>query len=720
MSGKNVSFGEEYNYDDDYYDYDEGNAGGYGDDAGGGIENGTREKGEDAVIEQESAGGSVSQEQERHHKGGGSGLFCPNCGGRDIESDMSTGQSICMSCHVVVEENQIVSAVEFAEGPGGASTRLGQFVSSNSSKAFTRNGRYNFSRDSRENTLANGRNRIREIASRMRLAGYFVDAAHRLFTIAVERNFSQGRRTTHVVASCLYIACRQEKSQHMLIDFSDALQVNVYALGTCFLKFRRLLGLKLEIIDPALYVYRFAAHLDLDEKANAVSLTALRLVARMNRDWIVAGRRPAGICAAALLIAARAHGFSKHHQDVTRILRVCGMTVNNRVREFEMTPSANLTLEQFHKVDLETEVDPPAYSRNKIREARVKAIHDGNTALLTSGALDDPLEGQRKSKMYRTMAHKESERKTQLKMFYSVLHEELAASGRVATNSETTTKLLQNGGQATSNQDENLLDSKQGDTVEQFQDFKHSETIVHKPVKGTFVHDDLTDQNPPPDLNNVPDFAVAEEEEVIVEGEDTGKDEKQILVVKRDMFKLPPELEMAHPRDAKGRLLVLVNQATEEELQQPLAPVEAKISLTEWKQTMPESMESELNDIFRTEEEEMQKEAIFNKINKDYIEQQERKDSLRRDQIADMNDEDDVAQAEGHARYKTKRKRKKGDSNGTAATTEEQLRAAVASRKVSRKINYDALSSIFDEDGSLGNVTEDRGNTAGDDAMYEV
>ena len=62
----------------------------------------------------------------------------------------------------------------------------------------------------------------------------------------------------------------------MLIDFSDALQVNVYTLGTCFLKFRRKLGLKLAILDPALYIYRFAAHLDLDDKANAVALTALR------------------------------------------------------------------------------------------------------------------------------------------------------------------------------------------------------------------------------------------------------------------------------------------------------------------------------------------------------------------------------------------------------------------------------------------------------------
>lgn len=63
-----------------------------------------------------------------------------------------------------------------------------------------------------------------------------------------------------------------------------------------------------------------------------MALTALRIVGRMKRDWIVAGRRPAGICAAALLIAARAHGFSRGKEDVTKILRVCGMvSLHDRV-----------------------------------------------------------------------------------------------------------------------------------------------------------------------------------------------------------------------------------------------------------------------------------------------------------------------------------------------------------------------------------------------------
>ena len=625
----------------------------------------------DEFFEQDGAGYSgVAQGAAQ----AGSSIFCPNCGGREIEQQDASGASVCMDCGVVVEENAIVSSVEFVEGAGGASSMVGQFVSATSSKAYTtpssnRPGRRPFSRDSRETTLNNGRRRIQEIASRLRLSNHYIDAAHRLFTIAVEKNFVQGRRTTHVVATCLYIVCRQEKSQHMLIDFSDALQVNVYTLGTCFLKYRRLLGLKLEIIDPALYVYRFAAHLDLEEKANAVSLTALRLVARMKRDWIVAGRRPAGICAAALLIAARAHGFKKHHQDVTRILRVCGMTVTSRVREFELTPAANLTLDEFQSVEIESEADPPVYTRNKIYEARIKAIHDGNVKLLESGALDDPREGPRKAHMWRTPDNI-TQRDKDLRILYRNLEQELIGD-------------KEKGGPKKGEQP--ALESEKQNGEEKTDQKEADKSKPEKDQKSAADSDSTTNQ---------------------------------LVTTATEGVKaaVPEEWKRAYPRGGSGRYLIPPDQATKEEMQAPIGQVETKLNITEWKETMPESMDAEFDDIFRTEEEEMQKAAIFNKINKDYLEQQERKDSLKREnEKAAEQADDDAAQAEGHARYRgRKNKRKKGGEEGEE-TTEEQLRAAVAGRKVSRKINYDALSSIFDDDGSLGNV--DASGGPGEESM---
>ena len=597
------------------------------------------------------------------------GIICPNCGSSEIEQHDQSGASVCIECGVVVEENAIVSSVEFVEGAGGASSMVGQFVSATSSKAFTggpggpggaglRGGRYGFSRDSRETTLANGRRRIQDVASRLRLGSHFVDSAHRLFTVAVERNFVQGRRTTHVVAACLYIACRQEKSQHMLIDFSDALQVNVYTLGTCFLKFRRLLGLKLEIIDPALYVYRFAAHLDLDEKANAVALTALRLVARMKRDWIVAGRRPAGICAAALLIAARAHGFTRKNQDVTKILRVCGLTVSTRVKEFEQTPSARMTLEQFGTMEVESEADPPVFTRNRFREARAKAIQENNHTLLESGALDDPRAGKR-GKKWREVKPA-SDKDKEFDELYESLEQEMRQDADEAQASASAS--------------------------------------ASTPAEGT--------------------AGEGEEKQGDIEDDDGGGkmsgETSQALQV-RDASPATTTSYPAHyPSGNNGRPLILPGQATAEEMQQSTQLAEEKLNLEEWKESMPDSMEKEFDDIFCGEEECKQKEALFNSLNKDYLVQQERKESDRANAEAASKDRevDEAAQVEGRARYLSKNRGRKKKSEMDEPTTEEALLAAVSTRKISRKINYDAMSAIFDDSGGF---STDVVNDVGDD-----
>jgi transcription factor IIIB subunit 2 len=136
---------------------------------------------------------------------------------------------------------------------------------------------------------------------------------------------------------------------------------------------------------------------------------------------------------------------------------------------------------------------------------------------------------------------------------------------------------------------------------------------------------------------------------------------------------------------------------------------------------MPDSIDQEIDSMFRNDEEVAQKEAIFNKINKDYILQQERKelDRVNVEVAVEDKDKEGTAQAEAHARYKSNRNRKNRGAGGETGepTTEEQLMAAVSNRKVSRKINYDALSSIFDEEGSFStDVVGDSGPN--EDQMY--
>ncbi|KAA8578036.1 hypothetical protein FQN60_011468 [Etheostoma spectabile] len=54
---------------------------------------------------------------------------CKTCGGADIDVDQARGSAVCTGCGSVLEDNIIVSEVQFVEGSGGVSSAVGQFVS---------------------------------------------------------------------------------------------------------------------------------------------------------------------------------------------------------------------------------------------------------------------------------------------------------------------------------------------------------------------------------------------------------------------------------------------------------------------------------------------------------------------------------------------------------------------------------------------------------------
>ena len=149
---------------------------------------------------------------------------CENCGGTDIDFDTSRGDAVCIQCGTVLEENTIVNEVTFAQDAGGGSSVVGQFVAATPGAASAGLG---FSKESREVAYSNGQRHISQLAAALRLAEHHQEAAQRLFMLAVQHNFIQGRRTQNVIAACMYTVCRREKTPHMLIDFSDVLQVRV-------------------------------------------------------------------------------------------------------------------------------------------------------------------------------------------------------------------------------------------------------------------------------------------------------------------------------------------------------------------------------------------------------------------------------------------------------------------------------------------------------------
>ncbi|XP_068847626.1 transcription factor IIIB 90 kDa subunit isoform X2 [Capricornis sumatraensis] len=277
------------------------------------------------------------------------GRVCRGCGGTDIELDAARGDAVCTGCGSVLEDNIIVSEVQFVENSGGGSSAVGQFVS------------------------LDGRRQIHHLGNQLQLNQHCLDTAFNFFKMAVSKHLTRGRRTAHVVAACLYLVCRTEGTPHMLLDLSDLLQVNVYVLGKTFLLLARELCINAPAIDPCLYIPRFAHLLEFGEKNHEVSMTALRLLQRMKRDWMHTGRRPSGLCGAALLVAARMHDFRRTVKEVISVVKVCESTLRKRLTEFEDTPTSQLTVDEFMKIDLEEECDPPSYTAGQ-RKLRLKQL----------------------------------------------------------------------------------------------------------------------------------------------------------------------------------------------------------------------------------------------------------------------------------------------------------------------------------------------------------
>ena len=189
--------------------------------------------------------------------------------------------------------------------------------------------------------------------------------------------------------------------------------------------------------------------------------------------------------------------------------------------------------------------------------------------------------------------------------------------------------------------------------------------------------------------------------------DETEKGEKQLVSI-------PSEWAKAYPKSKYGKAIILPDHATAEELLPATAPVQGQLDTQPWKESMPQEMMDDFDSIFRSPREVAEREAIFNKINKDYIQLQAQKEKHRAstEEAQNQDDQEMAEQEKGHERYRKRKNR----GRPSTETTEDALLQAVANRKISRKINYDAMSAIFDDDGTFstdarGMLEEENENT---------
>uniref|UniRef100_A0A3Q3GLP4 TFIIB-type domain-containing protein n=1 Tax=Kryptolebias marmoratus TaxID=37003 RepID=A0A3Q3GLP4_KRYMA len=149
-----------------------------------------------------------------------SSRVCKSCGGSDIDVDPARGDAVCMGCGSVLEDNIIVSEVEFVESGGGGSLAVGQFVSSDGGQRNPSFGDGHLSglgSESRARTLQRGeRPHVNTLGHQLQMSQHCLDTAFNFYKMALNKSLTRGRKAAHVIAACIYLVCRTEGTPRIL------------------------------------------------------------------------------------------------------------------------------------------------------------------------------------------------------------------------------------------------------------------------------------------------------------------------------------------------------------------------------------------------------------------------------------------------------------------------------------------------------------------------
>jgi len=435
----------------------------------------------------------------------------------------------------------------------------------------------------------------------------------------------------------------------MLIDFSDLLQVNVFELGHTYLQLVQTLNLRLPLVDPSHYISRFAALLEFGDETHQVAMDAVRLVQRFDRDWLTRGRRPAGICGACLLLAARMNNFRRSVAEIVQVVKIADTTLKKRLEEFKRTSSGALTLADFRSVWLEEEMDPPAYTKGREKEEREREEREGGGIMNGKGKRRAKGTGKKKKRKRGEETEDEEELRGELQ--------------RVGEDIEIETQSLAQLDPSLFN--EGILAGT-------------SRTPLFLPEDGDGMENDVDSSLPPPSFASVSTLPPPG---------------------------LPADKALSMPPRSPSPLEATVNAAVEEEVAEFLANAQGaqlNSALDEAEQRRLGQFsgddellgldEEELDKFILTEEEVRIKERVWVELNKDYLEA-----------IAAKSE-----QQQNEDKEKKSRKRRKTSTKPRDASTPHGSTAAESARnlikknpKYSKRINYDALNNLFTDGGAI-------------------
>ncbi len=285
---------------------------------------------------------------------------CPECNGTKTVHDYDSGETVCSSCGLVINDQMLDKGPEwraftreekesrsrvgiptsYSMHDNGLSTAIGQVNRDAFGRKLPIATRLQMWRlrkwqirsrvhSSIDRNLAQAMTELDRLSDKAYISKPVKEKAALIYRKALDKNLVRGRSIVGIAAASLYAACRLTETPRTLREIAEASMVDKKDVARCFRLLIRELDLQMPISDPLNYVSKIAAKTDINGETYGF---AIKILHEARRRRFAAGKDPMGLAAAALYIACIQNNIKRTQKEIAKAAGVTEVTVRNRYK----------------------------------------------------------------------------------------------------------------------------------------------------------------------------------------------------------------------------------------------------------------------------------------------------------------------------------------------------------------------------------------------------
>ncbi|KAJ1985986.1 transcription initiation factor IIB [Dimargaris cristalligena] len=282
----------------------------------------------------------------------------------NIVEEFSSGDMVCGDCGLILGDRIIDTRSEwrtFANDDGDDPSRVGAASNplldgSQLDTIISRSdGGSGLSRDLNkihgrstavkgERMLLGAYKEITSMCDRMGLTKLICDSTKQLFKRVEDEKILRGKSTECIIATCIFIACRQENVPRTFKEIFTYTRVPKRELGRCYrILSKHLTTSTVGVMYSEDLMARFCSHLDLPMPVQRVAIDVTKESKELGT---LAGKSPVSVAAACIYLVSHLMGTPKSPKDIANVAGVSETTIKNSYK------SLYLVREQLLKPDI--------------------------------------------------------------------------------------------------------------------------------------------------------------------------------------------------------------------------------------------------------------------------------------------------------------------------------------------------------------------------------